>query len=209
MTKNYLHRATFLLYNLVAVVTLLSGCRATQTADDYVRFEDKETGWSTLYPASWEVVPDAEAAAIDARGQKKIEATVARKIDDVHTRLLWIRKGRRDSFNSNKMVYKFATAEAYNANILKIYDVMMKTYELQGVRADFKKGTMMINGLEFNTLEITVYEKGTNRVAGYQLMCTRYINKRIGLLMNLNYTNEKNKQILMNILVASKFTIRD
>jgi hypothetical protein len=67
---------------------------------------------------------------------------------------------------------------------------------------------MMLDGLEFQTFEMTIYAK-SGKVAGYQLMCTRYINGRIGLLLNINYTNDGDKQVLLEILTTSKLAIRD
>jgi hypothetical protein len=206
MTK---YLSVLLSFCLIAPFLFLVGCSASKQANNtYLNYEDDETGWSTRYPSSWEIVANPEAAAMESRGQKKIETTVDRKIDMVHTRLLWIRNGPKNSFTSNKMVFEFPTAAAYNANYKKIYDVVVKTQEREGIKLDYTDGTMIIDGLEFKTFKMTIYSK-TGNVAGHQLVCTRYINGRIGLLLNINYTNEKDKQILMSVLTSSKLKVRN
>lgn len=193
----------------LALILLLGGCHASkQVSDRYLNYEDKATGWSTRYPSSWEMVADNEAASTEGRGQKKLETTVNGEIDMDQTRLLWIRNGPKNSFISNKMVFAFPNAAAYNANYKKIYDILVKTQEREGIKLDYSDSTMKIDGLEFKTFEMTIYSKAGS-VAGHQLMCTRYINGRIGLLLNINYTNEKDKQILMNVLTSGKLKIRD
>lgn len=154
---------------LVAIIMLLGGCRAATPANTaYLQYEDKETGWSTRFPSSWEVVPEAEAAGTEGRGVKKLEATTNRKIEMTHTRLLWIRNGEKNSFTSNKMIFDFPTADGYNSNMLKIQDVLLKTYEQQGIKVDHQRSTMTIDGLEFKTFETTIHSKD-GRVAGHQL----------------------------------------
>lgn len=193
----------------LTLILLLLGCSASkQVGETYLTYHDSETGWSTRYPSSWETVPDPEAAATEGRGQKKLETTVNGQIDMIHTRLLWIRKGPKNSFTSNKMTFDFPTAAQYNANNKKIYDILVRTQEREGIRIDYKDSTMVIDGLEFKTFEMTIYST-TGKVAGHQLVCTRYINGRIGLLLNINYTNEKDKQMLMNVLTSSKLDIRN
>lgn len=206
MTNFYLNvrQLSAVLFTILTVA-----CSSSKhVGDAYVTYEDRETGWSTRYPASWELVEDADAAATEARGVKKIETTVNRKVDMDHTRLLWIRNGPKNSLNSNKMVYKFSSAAAYNDNYKRIYEIVIKTQEREGLKFDYKYGSMMIDGLEFQTFEMTIYSK-SGSVAGHQLVCTRYINGRIGLLININFTSEKNKEILMAVLMSSKFSIRD
>jgi hypothetical protein len=204
------HYSILISHCLIALVLLLGGCSASKPGSTtYQDYEDKETGWSTRFPSSWEIVPDAEAALTEGHGGRKLEATVNRKVDMTHKRLLWIRNGKMNSFTSNKMNFDFSTADAYDANMLKINDIMVKTQKHQGIKLDYRHGTMIIDGLEFKTFEITVYSKETGRVAGYQLVCTRYISERIGLMLNINYTNDKNKQILMDMLTSSKLVIRN
>lgn len=194
---------------LIAFMLLLGGCRASKPGGTpFLDYEDKETGWSTRFPSSWEIVPVAEAASIEQRGGKKLEAAVNRNIEMDHTRLLWVRNGKVNAFISNKMIFDFSTAEAYNANMLKIDDILVKTQRQQGMKLDYRYGTMIIDGLEFKTFETTIYSKA-GRISGNQLICTRYISGRIGLLLNITYTNEKDKQILMEILKSSRLAIRN
>ena len=86
---------------LLALLPIVS-CNSQQSEKvEYQPFEDKATGWTTKYPASWERMSQEEMDKLEGRGLEAMEETLGDRIALTHTNLLWLKKDEFNSFTSN------------------------------------------------------------------------------------------------------------
>lgn len=150
-----------------------------------------------------------EINKLEGRGQTAMEETLDGELIITHKNLLWLMKDQFNSFTSNSQPYDTTVDGSYNENQELLYQALEETYTNQGIQFDVKYGTINIDNLGFSTMETTLYTPDRKKVLMTQIMYDRLINGDISLTLNINYNNEKDKAILLDIINSSKLLKRD
>jgi hypothetical protein len=177
--------------------------------EDMVKFECEELGWTFEYPASWKVLSAAEIAEIEGQGKTAVEGIVNEEIEMNNKNILYLKKNPLNSFTSTMQAYDSVTDGPYEENQAMLTQLIIETYQDQGIQFDFKTGKTKIDGLESTTLESTIYSPDRKQVIMQQVMYDRLFGGKTSLTMSINYSNEADKTTLLNIIQSSGFSIRD
>lgn len=197
-------------------LVLLTACTAKDSREgtyaddgDYMIFSDSTSGWTTRYPKSWTVLSAQEIASMEGRGEEAIEDAAGEEIVYSHRNLLWLKKDNFNSMTSNYQPFDPEADGPYEETEKMTTDVLETTYQQQGVDFESTTGTKMIDGLAFTTWEVTIFGPGRTDTIMSQVMYQRLINNRTALLININYGNRADRDTLLAIVEASKFSIRE
>ena len=74
----------------------------------------------------------------------------------------------------------------------------------QGITIDHKRGTALIGGLVFETMQITLYTPDKKKVIARQIVYDRLINER-SLTISIMFNNDADKATIMRVLRNSRF----
>jgi hypothetical protein len=193
------------------LVILLTSCNSgvTSKSSDCIEFECEELGWTFEYPASWKVLSPAEIAEIEGRGKTAVEGTVNEEITMNNKNILYLKKNPLNSFTSTMQAYDSLTDGPYEENQAMLTQLIIETYQKQGIQFDFKTGKTKIDGLEFSTLESTIYSPDRKKVIMQQIMYDRLFDRKYSLTMSVNYSNEADRKTLIALLQSSHFSVRE
>lgn len=182
--------------------------QSTNQTEKLLEFSCDEVGWTFNYPNNWKVLSKDEISIMEGRGKKAIENTLNEEIPLNNNNILWLKKNAFNSFTSTIQPYDTIEDGPYSENQALITQIIIDTYKNQGIQLEYKKGIELIDGLEFTTLESTIYAPDSKKVILNQIMYDRLISGKTSLTLSINYNNEKDKQSLMEIIKSSKFEQR-
>ena len=164
-------------------------------------YKSNEIGWSITIPKGWVVVKQN-----NEEGMEAIEKTAGTKIDVSGLKqLISFKKDPFNLFNSSSEPFKEEYPGEFIENNRNLYKLIYDTYVNQGIKADTTsiKNTV-VDGFEFSTFELKVYAKDGNLIMT-QLLYSRLINGfQFGV--NINYNNQKDRDIMLKAFMNSKFT---
>ena len=176
---------------------------------DHMVFSDTTTGWTTRYPKRWKALTQKEMRAMEGKGEDVLEEAAGGELVLTHRNLLWLKKDDFNSMTSNYQPYDAVTDGSYEEMENMITGVLEKAYQQQGIQFESKTGTSMIDGLAFSMWEATILTPDRSDTIMTQVMYQRLLDKRTAILININYGSMADRDTLMSIVNASKFTIRD
>ena len=195
---------------IILIILPFYGCNSQKTdRAEYKIYEDTVTGWTTRYPTSFKLMTTEEINKLEGRGQTAMEETLDGELILTHKNLLWLTKDQFNSFTSNSQPYDTTVDGPYNESQGLLYQALEETYTNQGIQFDVKYGTVKIDNLDFSTMETILYTPDRKKVLMTQIMYDRLINGDISLTLNINYNNEKDKAVLLDIINSSKLLKRD
>ncbi|NBW35625.1 MAG: hypothetical protein EBR30_11540 [Cytophagia bacterium] len=175
---------------------------------EYKLYKDEGTGWVTKFQNSFQVMSAEEIAKLEGRGQVAMEETLDEKLVLTHKNLLWLKKDQFNSFTSNSQPFDAVTDGSYAENQALLFETIEETFKNQGLEFNVKYGKVLIDNLEFSTMETTLYTPDRKKVIMNQIMYDRLINGTLSLTLNINYNNEVDKAVLLDIINSSKFSKR-
>ena len=166
-------------------------------------------GWKFNYPANWSIMTEAEIEELEGKARGTVEEVVGGKLEELHENVLYLRKNPFNRFTSTIQGYDSATHGPYAELQSELFEVYLETYRTAGISLEHETGTATVDGLEFQTMSVTIHKPGTKEVLMHQLMFDRLFGGKTSLLMSLNWNNEKNRAAMQGILDSSSFSIRD
>jgi hypothetical protein len=89
-----------------------------------------------------------------------------------------------------------------------MFDLIKETYRSKGMKFDDAVGATRIGGIMFNRLELKIFLKNDKKPTFYQDMYTTSING-YDFSMFTTYDNDKDMQILWNVLHSSTFSKKE
>lgn len=194
----------------IIIVFPIISCNSQKTAKiEYKTYQDKETGWTAEYPTTWKEMTKEEIAKLEGRGLTAMEETIGDKMILTHKNLLWLKKDPFNSFTSNSDPYDTIENGPYKTNQELVNQTLIDTYKSQNLQFDVKFGSSKIDGLEFTTMETIIYTPDRSKVIMTQVIYDRLIKSSLSLTLNINYNNEKDKEILLKIISSSKLAKRE
>jgi outer membrane lipoprotein-sorting protein len=199
------------LFYLVVISMLISSCGQKDPNQEIEEgkitdsnYESKKIGWTMEIPEGWTIITRDQAEKNDEKGRKIIEESSGIEIStDSLLNLISFQKNPFNIFAATAEPYKESYPGEYLETNKAICALLYDTYLDQGIKTDTVSGKETINGREFLTFSTTVYSK-KGKVIMEQIMYSRLING-YDFCVNLNYNNEKDKQILMKTWKNSVF----
>ena len=194
---------------LILIILPIFSCHSQKTDKiEYAVYEDKEIGWTTQYSNSWKVMTAAEIEKLEGRGQTAMASTLDENLILIRKNLLWLEKDQFNSFTSNSQPFDTITDGNYKDNQEFLNQTLVNTYKSQGTQFDVKFGKVKIDGLEFSTMETTLFTPDRKKILMNQIMYDRLINGTATLTLDINYNNDKDREILLHMINSSKLLKR-
>jgi hypothetical protein len=199
--------------NILLIIWIVIGFTScnSQTTKQTIQTSEYECnviGWKFNYPSDWKVLSDDDIAVIEGRGKSAMESTINEEIEVNNENLLWLKKDQFNSFTSTIQPYDSLVDGPYLENQASLNQLIIETYKNQGIQFDYRIGKELIDGIEFTTLESTIYTPDRKKVIMNQIIYDRLINGKTSLTLSINFNNDKDKQSLLGIIKTSKIAQR-
>jgi hypothetical protein len=167
-------------------------------------YTSQEIGWTIEIPKGWTVVEKEQTEANNEKGLKAMEETIEGEIDYSGLKnLIAFQKNRFNMFQSTSEPFELEYEGEWVDNNEGLKELIYTTYTNQGIKIDTSSSVTIVDDLEFEVFHITMY--GPNgEIILYQDMYSRYING-FDFGVNLNYNNDKDKKVMMDVWKNSKF----
>ena len=212
----FLLLVTFIIFSVSACNSNQQSLKAKQDIvqngkiDETYQYECRELGWKTSLPRDWNVLTRQESENLTQKGKSEVEQSVGKKIDVSGLKeLVNLKKDAYNTFLSTMEVFDEKTDGKYEDKNKEVAELIKDTYNSKKIKFDIKEGTEKIDGLDFNTLEMTIYTPGSDsKILMKQKMFNRLLNGK-DFAMTLNYNNPKDSMAQAHIVYQSKFTIRN
>lgn len=204
-----------LFFSLITGTSLLlvsCGQAATKKTDEgEIREQEyfsKEIGWTIEIPQGWTVTDLEKTKESTERGMKAIQESTNTKIDYSELKnLITFQKNQSNLFQSSSEPFKPQYEGEWEEHLQYVKALAYETYENQGIKADSSETTIeKINGLDFHTFSYTIYGP-KDEVILKQILYSRLING-FDFGVNINYTNENDRDVMLKAFKNSKFTQR-
>ncbi|HRB31132.1 MAG TPA: hypothetical protein PK275_06800 [Chitinophagaceae bacterium] len=166
-------------------------------------------GWTTTIPAGWEIVTQQEMGKIKKKGADAFEEVFETDIDysDVQD-LLSVKKDIINSFMSNMQKVNDTLDGNFDERIKTVYDAIRTTYASKDIKMEEVVGAIRIDGIMFDRLEIKILSPDKKKTILNQEIFIAPING-YDFTMIINYNNEKDKDDLLEMVMGSKFSMKD
>lgn len=167
-------------------------------------YTNKEIGWTITIPSGYRLLSKAKIEVNDERGKAAINKVYEGEMStETLQHLVSFQKNQLNVFDSTIEPYEEKVAGEYETNNKALRELIFDTYHNQNIRADTSSGKETIQGHVFNTFYIKVYGPSGD-VLMHQVMYST-MRKGYDFGVNINYNNEKDKQLMMDAFKRSKF----
>lgn len=192
--------------SMVALTTL---CSCDREPAEPTIFVCEDVGWTFEYPSTWDVMSDAEIAELEGLAREPLEEAAGGEIEENHSSVLYLRKDQFNTFTSTLQAHDKAIDGPYEIVQKELFDVIIDAYEVAGIESEHSLAEAVIDGLNFQTLEIKLFKPGTKDVLMTQVIYDRLFSNGNTLMMSTNFNNQKDRQVLQALIDSSQFTVRD
>jgi len=168
-------------------------------------YTSQEIGWTIEIPEGWTVVDIEKTKETEEKARKAVEETMNGEIDlSAFKKLISFQKDQFNCLQSSSEPFKLEYEGEWEENNAALKEIIYTTFLNQGVKSDSSATTIeKIDGLEFQKYSFTIYSpKG--EVILKQIMFSRLING-FDFCVNINYTNDKDRDELLKVFRNSKF----
>lgn len=173
----------------------------TVTGESYT---SKELGWTIEIPKGYTVTSKDLVEAQQEKGLKMIEkGTGAQVSTESLKQLIGFTKDKFNNFGSTSQPVHESYPGEYQENSKQLINIIYQAFASQGIKADTSSGKETIQGLEFNALYTKIYSP-QGKVVLNQILMSR-LHKGYDFGININYNNEEDKEILLQVFRNSKF----
>ena len=167
-----------------------------------VTYTSKEIGWTMELPRGWEITTKEQLDQNTKKGMELVKE-VAGEIDYSSLKhLISFQKNKFNVFQSTSERYKLSYEGEYEENNQLLKEVIYNTYTGQGIKVDTSSSIKEIDGLDFFTFHIIMYDPKGNIIL-YQDMYNRHVNG-FDFGVNLTYNNETEKKTMEDLWFNSK-----
>ena len=176
--------------------------------DAYI-YSCEEVGWKIKVIQDWRFLSQDEKKAMNERGEKMIEKAYDEEVQIEGLKdLLNIRKDDFNSFLSTIEPYNPAISGSYEDHNKNVLDVLINTFENQGIKTTHKTNKEKINGLLFSTIEFDIlHPQDEKNIILSMKLYSRYING-YDFGMTITFNNAGDKKRLVEMVESSVFTMR-
>ena len=191
------------LLNVLIISFCISSCEA-QTSETTYHID--ATNWLYKLPEEYKIRTDQFSEALNA-GQNEIEkngqgATAsnndvillsAAKSDSSDLNILFA------SYKSNQMILKLGL-KGYKDKLIEFFQY---TFEKNSSIYKMEEGKVLIDSIVFYTIENKMYDPKGNYIYSSMMFLGEVSNKEVSF--SLTFDNQKDKDLLVNSLMSSKF----
>lgn len=96
----------------------------------------------------------------------------------------------------------------FDERVKTMYDAIRYSYQSKNVQMEEAVGAIRIDGIMFDRLEIKILSPDKNKTILNQEIFIALING-YDLTMIINYNNEKDKDDLLEMVIGSKFSVKE
>lgn len=200
--------------NLIVLIILCSAIFSCQQLDPNsqvdegklrgVVYESQEIGWSIKIPDGWEVTSKDKSEKMTDKGRDLIEESTGTLIEAKELKhLISFQKDQFNIFQSTSEPFKEEFPGEYMQSNKAVTELIYRTFTDQGIKTDTASGKEKIQGLDFITFYITVFDPN-GKILLHQVMYSRLMNG-YDFGVNINYNNDADKTTMMNAWKNSKF----
>jgi len=201
---------------LITPFFILSACKGNEEGEGDQQeiilvgepYTNKEVGWTTTVPDGWDILSKDQLDANMENGVDIIEENSDYSID--YSGLKQLINFKKDDFNqflSSIEPFDLEYPGEWEENNALVYGFLYETIYNQGVPIDTTTRMVKIDGLDFHVLNMTIYSND-GQVVMHEDMYGRLING-YDFSVIITYNNTADQTILEQVLMKSKFTIRD
>jgi len=168
-------------------------------------YTSDEMGWTIEIPNEWKIMKKDQVATSFEAGADAIDKVSDQDFDFSGLKhLINFQKNQFNIFQSTSEKFELEYDGHWEENNSFQKKLLYETYKNQRIKCDTMSSKTKIDGLDFAGFHIHIFDaKGA--VLLYQDVYNRYING-CDFTAVLNYNNEEDKEILMNVWKNSKFT---
>ena len=202
------HHTIFILGTLLLFVTL-AGCSKKPIQESSIAFYYEPVHWSFNIPDGWERREDAEINKTRELGKEVIEKASGEEISDEDfsspIQVLYLKNNEVNFFTSDIKAYQEDPNIPYSQAQNNLFDSLVKAFQDNGVRVETKKGQMVIDGVNFATLDMLLYSKKDPKKLAAKVGA---FDARIGqysLLISYNCIDETARQSIVKEIMKSRF----
>jgi hypothetical protein len=209
------------LFSLCFILFFAMACKNKQTLKDKQqeldngKLNDKnvytatEIGWTIHVPQGWDVRTKKEIETVNEKGKEIIEESLDAKVDNSGLKyLINLKKDPFNNFLSTIEPFDEQKDGSYSARNKATYEAMQRAYDAQKIHYGCEEGMAQIDGLRFDVLTCKIYSPNKNDIIMTQEMYSRLING-YDFSMTLIYNNEDDRQLLLDMIHAAHFSIRE
>jgi hypothetical protein len=167
-------------------------------------YKNEKLGWETAIPAGWVVGSKSEIARIEGMGKEAMEKALKQKVVPDHTPLLYLQKDQFNRFTSAAQKFDPKRDGRYKDQQEFVFKAILDAYRTEGITFDHKRGKELIGGLEFESMQVTLYTPDRKKVIAHQIVYDRLINER-SLMVSVMFNNDADRASIVDALKKSKF----
>lgn len=193
--------------SLLLCLIILVACNSSAPKEEKQRtahYTSKELGWTIEIPTGYRLISKAKIQVNDQKGKEAIDEVYDGNVNtDSLKHLVSFQKNQLNIFDSTIEPYVEKQVGEYEANNQAIKKLLFDTYRNQKIKIDTLSGKETIQGYRFNAFYIKVYGP-SGAVLMHQVMYSTLL-KGYDFGVNINYNNEEDKKVLMDVFKNSKF----
>ena len=197
------------IFALILIVIVI--CPSTQAQEELFEgrivenvYKNEKLGWETVIPAGWVVRSKSEIARIEGMGKEAMEKALKQKVVPDHTPLLYLQKDQFNRFTSAAQKFDLKRDGRYKDQQEFVFKSIIGAYRTQGITFDRKRGKELIGGLEFESMQVTLYTPDRKKVIAHQIVYDRLINER-SLMVSVMFNNDADRTSMVDSLKKSRF----
>jgi len=172
---------------------------------DNGKYISEEIGWTIEIPEGWEIVTIEQNEEFQEVGLDAMEGLIEEDIDISGLKnLIGFQKNQFNLFLSTSEPFKVEYEGEYEENQAGLKELIYNAFMEQGIKVDSTETQIAtLDGLDFYYYRFTIRSQEGEEILT-QLIYSRLING-LDFTININYTNESDKNEMFNALLDSKF----
>jgi len=161
-------------------------------------------GWTMKIPAGWQAHSMEKTAADMDKGKAALEKTIGEAIVDNTVNLLDLGLDQFNQFTSAAQPYDTAVDGPYANNQKAVFDVLIKTYEDNGMKVVPQVSEEVVGGVTFAVLHMSIFLKDGDKEIMQQTMYDALLGAR-SLTVSIMTNDASHRAAMLGAWRASTF----
>lgn len=203
---------------LVFLLTLfIFACQSDPSEDKNEKIEEGEIvdntyknddiGWTIKIPEGFKLIPAEEIRRQNEIGREALASGTGENLEEID--IIPLVAFRKDIFNMLISSLEPIKSDTFNfqKNQKKMIGMAYETMTKLGIMVDSTSYEEEIDGLNFKVTRFEAYQESGNLMLTQLLYARRIKDFVIGI--NINFNKEENREIMLETLKKSTFSVRD
>jgi hypothetical protein len=161
-------------------------------------------GWRMRLPWRWDVLTAGQLQALLGKGRALVEKAAGGEVVDSETHLLYLRHGAQNQFSSSVSPHDPAMG-SMPEQIAATFDIILAACEAGNMRAQSTRGSEQIDGIRFDTLQVSILDALGKREILKQDVYVGRVGSHV-LMTSITTTNWILRQQMLHTWRGSRFT---